>query len=164
MKKILIVLILFVTFCSLKGQTYINNDIDKIDFTNPKEYELGGITISGVQFLDNNILIMLTGLSVGDKITVPGDKISKAIENLWKQGLFGNIVVSVTKINDNIIFLDFNIEEKPRISKYSFTGIKKSEADNIREKIKLTKGDVVTENLLIRSKDIIIYLYTILIR
>jgi len=155
MKKILFVLISFITFCSLKAQTYINDDINKIDYTNPKVYILGGITISGVQFLDNNILIMLTGLSVGDKITVPGDKISKAIENLWKQGLFGNIVVSVTKINDNTIFLDFNIEEKPRITKFSFIGIKKSDADNIREKIKITKGDVVTENLLIRTKDII---------
>ena len=155
MKKILIVLISFIAFYSLKAQTYINDDINKIDFTNPKEYELGGITISGVQFLDNNVLITLTGLSVGDKITVPGDKISKAIENLWKQGLFGNIIVSVTKIIDNTIFLDFKIEEKPRLSKYSFIGIKKSEADNIREKIKLTKGDVVTENLIIRTKDLI---------
>lgn len=155
MKKFFIILISIFALYSAEAQTYINDDINNIDYTNPKEYVLGGITISGVQFLDNNILIMLTGLSVGDKITVPGDKISKAIENLWKQGLFGNISVSVVKIHENTIFLDFKIEEKPRLTKFSFTGIKKSEADNIREKIKLTKGDVVTENLLIRTKDII---------
>jgi len=156
MKKILLlIIILITTYLTTLGQTYINDDSNTFDYSNPKEYELGGITISGVQFLDNNIIIMLTGLSVGDKITVPGDKISNAIQNLWKQGLFGNIECTVTKIHENTIFLDFKIEEKPRLSRFTFNGIKKSEADNLREKIKLTKGDVVTDNTIIRTKDII---------
>jgi len=155
MKKIILGLISIFLLSNLIAQTIINDELYNIDYSNPKEYELGGITISGVQFLDNNILIMLTGLSVGDKVTVPGEKITKAIENLWKQGLFGNIECTIVKIHENTIFLNFYIEEKPRLTKFSFEGIKKSDADNIREKIKLTKGDVVTENLVIRTKDII---------
>jgi len=155
MKKLLLPLLCFILFHAVKAQTYINENVNSIDYASPKEYVIGGITFTGAQFLDNNILIMLTGLNVGDTISVPGDKISKAIQNLWKQGLFGNISISVTKIHENTIFLDFKVEEKPRLSKFSFTGIKKSDADNLREKINLTKGDVVSDNMIIKTKTII---------
>lgn len=156
MKKFLWAILLLICIAPSQAQVILTNEELNADYANPREYELGGITVSGVRFLDNNILIMLTGLSVGDTITVPGDKITKAVQNLWKQGLFGNIIVSITKIHGNTIFLDFYLEEKPRLSRFSFKGIKKSEADNIREKIKLTKGDVVSDNLINRTKDIII--------
>ncbi|NTW31891.1 MAG: outer membrane protein assembly factor BamA [Bacteroidetes bacterium] len=137
------------------SQISLNDDIPQIDYANPVEYEIGGITVSGIQNLDNNVLIMLTGLSVGDKITVPGEKITKAIENLWKQGLFEDIKINATSIKGTLIFLDIFIKERPRLSKFSFTGVKKSEADKLREEIKLTKGDVVTENVITHSKNII---------
>ncbi len=155
MKKLFFLFLCLIIINTLTAQTYINENINNIDYNSPKEYVIGGITFSGAQFLDNNILIMLTGLNVGDTISVPGDKISKAIQNLWKQGLFGNISVSAAKIHENTIFLDFKVEEKPRLSKFSFTGIKKSEADNLREKINLTKGDVVSDNMIIKTKTII---------
>ena len=91
---------LIISFCflfcfnNLVAQIIIGDDV-VIDYANPVEYELGGITISGVQFLDNNILIMLSGLTVGEKITIPGDEISNAIKNLWEQGLFGNIQITI---------------------------------------------------------------------
>ncbi|MDD3877118.1 MAG: outer membrane protein assembly factor BamA [Bacteroidales bacterium] len=154
MKKILGTLMCFMCLNLINAQIVIGDQID-IDYANPKEYELGGITFSGVQFLDNNILIMLTGLNIGDNISVPGEEISKAIENLWKQGLFGDISITIESIHENTVFLNIYLEEKPRLSKFSFNGIKKSEADNLREKINLTRGDVVNENTIIRTKNII---------
>jgi len=151
--NILTVFILYIP-CGF-SQISLTEDSVLIDYAKPLEYEIGGITISGVQNLDNNVLLMLSGLSVGDKINVPGDKITKAIENLWKQGLFEDIKISAVNIKGTLIFLDIFIKERPRLAKFSFTGVKKSEADKLREEIKLTKGDVVTENVIIHSKNII---------
>ncbi len=125
------------------------------DYASPKEFYIGGITVSGVKYLDGNVLIMLSGLTVGDKIKVPGDKLSQSVRKLWEQGLFEDIKISVTKIVDNQIFLDFNLTERPRLSKFQFNGIKKSDADDIRQKIRLVKGDYVTDNLIIKTKNII---------
>ena len=126
----------------------VNHSKD-ISYDNPKEYTIGGITVTGTKHLDQNVLILLSGLSVGDKIMVPGDRISDAVKKLWKQGLFSDISISVTKTQGANIFFNLNLTERPRLSKFSFSGIKKSEADDLREKIKLIKGKVVTEHLLI---------------
>jgi len=126
-----------------------------IDYSRPKEFEIGGITVSGVKYLDANVLIMLSGLTVGDRVEVPGDKITDAVKKLWDQGLFENVQISVTNVIGNQIFFDIYLKERPRLSRFSFTGIKKADADNIREKIRLTKGDYVTDNLLIKTRNII---------
>ncbi|MBN1338995.1 MAG: BamA/TamA family outer membrane protein [Bacteroidales bacterium] len=137
--------------CS-SGQVVFDDDI-RFDYASPQKYEIGGITVSGVKFLDNNVLIMLSGLSVGDMIEIPGEAVSAAIRNLWEQGLFENVIISATKIEGNTIFLNYELQERPRLSVFSFDGIKKTEADNIRDEIKLTSGDVVTDNLLIRTNN-----------
>ena len=130
-------------------------DLKELDYANPKKYEIGGITISGVKYLDNSVLITLSGLTVGDVVSIPGEKISQAIRNLWDQGLFENVIVSITNVQGNLVFLNIDLKERPRMSSFSFGGIKKSEADNIRDEIKLASGDVVTDNMLIRTTNTI---------
>src|ERR1035437_6985669 len=75
-----------------------------IDYSSPKEYIIAGITVSGVKYLDNNVLIMLSGLTIGDKVKIPGDKITQAVRKLWEQGLFEDIKVSISQIVDNQIY------------------------------------------------------------
>lgn len=148
-----LILSLFLLFSfQLRSQAVLGDNIDKVDYNDPKLYEIGGIVISGVQYLDKNALIILSGLSIGDKINIPGDEITKAIKNLWSQGLFENVRISSTGIQSNLIFLEIYLEERPRLHRYSFSGIKKGEADKIREEIKLTTGDIVTDNTLIRTQ------------
>src|SRR5690606_21181431 len=111
-----------------------------------KEYIIGGITVSGTRFLDNDLMITVTGLSVGDKIRVPNDeKVTRAIRNLWKQELFSDISIEATRIVGDKIFLNIDILERPRLSKYNFKGIKKSEATELKDKVGLVKSRVVTE-------------------
>ena len=124
-----------------------------LDYTNPQKYEIGGITVSGTKFLDPATLISVTGLKVGDEITIPGEDISKAINKLWEQGILGNVEVSATKVEGRYIFLDFYLTERPRLSKFAFTGIKKGQADDLRDKIKLIRGKVVTDALLNNTKN-----------
>lgn len=114
----------------------------------PKEYEIGGILIEGADHLDPHVLTLLSGLTIGDKVQVPGEKFSTAISNLWKQGLFEDIKIAATKIEGKYIFLKIIVIERPRMSKFSLKGMTKSEADDVRDKINLTKGKVVTDALL----------------
>jgi outer membrane protein insertion porin family len=156
MRKLALLSILLISgFYQSIAQTSLGSELNNIDYSRPKEYEIGGITVSGVETLDRNVLIMLSGLSVGDKITIPGDKLSKAIESLWAQGLFADIEIGASKIQGGTIFLDIYLEERSKLAKFSFRGVKKSEADDLREKIKLTRGQVVTENSKSNAKRII---------
>ena len=87
----------------------------KIDYNNPREFKVGGITVSGARNFDSQAIILFSGLSVGDRITIPGEEISKAIKNLWKQKLFDNIQVSVKEVRGNEIFLDIGLIERAQI-------------------------------------------------
>jgi outer membrane protein insertion porin family len=143
-----ILLLLFALFfTSSVAQVQIGTMDELIDYSNPREYEVGGITVTGVQFLDESAIITLTGITVGEKIRVPGDEISDAINNLWKQGLLADVKVVAKKIEGNLIFLEFALQERPRLSKFSFNGVSKNEADKLREKLQLVTGKVITENL-----------------
>ena len=146
-------LILFVTV--LNAQISIGNDLSKISYDTPTEYTIGGIEVVGIEYLDKNLIIMLSDIEIGEKIKIPGDDITGAIRRLWDQGLFDNISIVASDIKANKIFLKIILSERPRLSKFSFEGIRKTEADDIREKINLTRGDVVNDHLLIRSKNII---------
>jgi outer membrane protein insertion porin family len=123
-----------------------------VDYTKPVEYEIGGITVTGTEYLDKSVLVMLAGLNVGDKVTIPGEEISKSIKKLWDQGLFENIGIYITDIQGENVFLELRLKERPRLSRFSLKGISKSEADNLREKINITRGDVVTEGMLMNAK------------
>lgn len=159
-KRLLIFLLLASVWIPLKAQISLGSDLTEIDYSAPHTYTIGGITVSGVQYLDNNVLITISELKVAEQIQVPGDKITKAIQKLWDQGLFDNVRIIATKIDGDLIFLNIDLVERPRMSKFSFTGIKKAEADALREKIKIVSGDVVTDNMIIRTRSIIQKHYT----
>ncbi len=137
-----------------------NGSTIQLDYAAPQEYEIGGIKASGVRFLDPNALISITGLRVGDKITIPGDQISGAVKKLWKQKILGDVQVAISSIEGNYIFLDFKLTERPRLSKFKFIGVKKSESDDIRESIRLIRGKVVTDAVLSKTKTKIERYYT----
>ncbi len=153
--SILLIIIMMMLSSNVAYSQEKQTSDDRIDYTSPKEYFIGGITISGVKYLDNNVLIMISGLSVGDKITIPGDDIAKAIKKLWKQGLFENIVITYTKIQGDKIYLDIELIEMPKLNRFSFRNIRKSEADDLRDELGIVRGDAVNENVIIRSRNII---------
>lgn len=139
----------------LFAQISIGSDLSKINYERPTEYVIGGVEVSGVEYLDKNVIIMLSELEIGKRVKVPGDEITGAIRKLWEQGLFDNVSITASSIKGTNIFLTIHLQERPRLSKFSFEGIRKSEADDIREKINLTRGDVVTDHLIVRTKSII---------
>ena len=90
MKKIIVAVLFALNAVMAFAQSETSSDI-KIDYSKPKEYEIGGITVSGVKYLNQTTMINLSGLQVGQKIEVPGDAITKSLNKLWKHGLFGDV-------------------------------------------------------------------------
>ena len=119
--RLLFLLFFVVTFgSSVMAQIQIGNDMSEIDYSLPRDYEIGGITVTGVKYLDPQVLVMISGLQVGETIEVPGDKITNAIRKLWDQGLFEDINITCTSKIGRKIFLNIDLKERPRISKFSF--------------------------------------------
>lgn len=130
--------------------TILNSSI--IDYSQPKDYIIGDISISGVKHLSESVLINMSGLNTGDEITIPSDQISSAIYKLWNQGLFKNIDIKISSIVENKINLEIELEEYPRLSKFKFKGkISKSDISTLKEDLKLIRGKVLTQNLIINS-------------
>ncbi|HEV2354690.1 MAG TPA: POTRA domain-containing protein [Puia sp.] len=116
--------------------------------TPPKEYTIAGIKITGTKYLDESLLQSISGLTVGDKVTIPGgDNFSKAINNLWNQRLFANVAIYFTKLVGTSLYIEINVTERPRLSNFYFRGVRKGDGDDLTTKTGLIKGRVVTENM-----------------
>lgn len=156
--KIIVAVILVLNVVSTFAQSTIDTNV-KIDYSKPKEYEIGGISVSGVKYLNESVLLNMSGLQVGQKIEVPGDAITKAINKLWKHGLFGDVQIYVTKIVDDKIYLNFHLKERPRLSNVEFKGISKSQAEDVKEEISLMRGSQVTDEMISSSCKKIVKFY-----
>ncbi len=118
----------------------------------PKQYTIAGITVTGTKAFDQNLIISISGLAVGDKITIPGsDVFSKAISKLWKQNLVVNIEIYLTKLIGKDLYVELAITERPRLADFKFTGIKKGEKDDLVTKMGLSKDRVITDNMKISA-------------
>ena len=149
LRNIQLVFIFCLSFISISSQTsYTNYELT------PREYTLAGISIEGVSFLDHEVVIQKSGLQRGQKIAIPSDKISKAISKLWDQGLFSEVVILKEKVQGGNLFLRIKLKERPRMSRYSFSGISKSDADQLREDLDLYSGKIITEALKMNVKNI----------
>ncbi|HMR91130.1 MAG TPA: POTRA domain-containing protein [Chitinophagaceae bacterium] len=113
----------------------------------PKEYKIADISISGIRYLDTAIVLSISGLQAGDKFTHPGsDLFAKAISNLWRQKLFSNIQIYVTRIVDDNVSIEIAVTEMPKLGNFKFIGPKKTEAEELQGKIGLAKQTIYTEN------------------
>ncbi len=131
------------------GNVSVNPELEAI-FTSktPKEYKIAGITVGGAKAFDANLIISISGLAVGDKVTIPGtDIFSKAIGKLWKQNLISSVEISFTKLEGKDLYIHLEITERPRLASFKFIGIKKGDRDELDKKAALVKERVVTENM-----------------
>jgi outer membrane protein insertion porin family len=110
------------------------------------ELTIGDITVTGTKYLDAELIKSVTGLAPGDKIKLSGDPaISKAIKKLWEQQLFSDVGIYITKIVDNKASLEIAIKERPRLSTFKIVGVSKSQETEIKEKLTIVPGRMITE-------------------
>ena len=156
MIKFLIVLLFTITsagaFSQLKSGDIVGGDNS---FLEPKKYTIASTQVLGVDNLDHDAIRIVSGLTVGKQITIPGQDISKAIETLWAQNLFSDVQIGYDKIYKDEIFLVIKLVGRPKLNGYKFAGIRKGEEDNLKEIIDLTPGQTITESLLTNTRNII---------
>lgn len=151
------VLILAICLCAvaIRAQIIVGGDTPegpvKIDYSSPKTYEVGGITSSGTAPLDQRLLMF----HVGDIIDIPGEKISKSIKNLWNTGLYEDVEITATRVQGDLIFLDVRLEDRARLIAFGFKGTTKSEENDLREKLGISQGNIVNDNMKITCQNII---------
>ncbi len=135
-----------------------NNDSLKVlPYDSPKDYEIGGVNVTGANFSDDNAIASIAGFKVGDKIRIPGPKITKAIKALWKLRLFTDVQVIQEKTIGDVVFLELVVQERPRLSRFTYNGIKKGHEEKLNEEVGkfLLKGGIVTENIKVNAKEAI---------
>jgi outer membrane protein insertion porin family len=123
-------------------------DSGTLNYANPTEYIIAGIDVTGLQVLDKNAIISLTGLRIGDKVKIPGDAISNGVRKLWKHGLVGDVSIEVERIEGLNVHLLIRLAERPRLSDFYFVGISKGRQSSLKEDMTLIKGKIVNDAMI----------------
>lgn len=118
----------------------------------PRSLNIAAITVDGVSNYDEYLLVGLSGLSVGQKIELPGEEITKAVKRYWRNGLFSNVAISADSIVGDSVYLHIQLTQRPRISEIRFNGLKKQEREDLQEKLGLIKDNQLTPNMIDRAK------------
>ncbi len=126
-----------------------------IDYENPREYVIADVTVSGIEFIQKEVLISLSGLRKGKKIFLPGDEVTDVLNKFWNQGLFSDARITATQIRNDSVWLDIYLTEQSRMSTLEIEGIGKSEREDVFEKINLRPGQQVTADIMDNTRRII---------
>ena len=110
----------------------------------PMTCTIGGLSVKGVEGYEDYVLTGLSGLSVGQEISVPGQEITEAVKRYWRHGLFSKVSISADSIVGDKIYLCFNLSLRPRVSAINYHGIKKSEREDMEAKLGIMKGSQIT--------------------
>ncbi len=120
-----------------------------------KTYEIADITVSGASSYEDFVLIGFSGLAKGDRIEIPGDAITKSIRRFWKQGMFSDVKIEATKIEDGKVWLNIALKQRPRVSSVEYNGIRRSDKEDLEVKVGISRGAQMTPNLADRAKTVI---------
>ena len=118
----------------------------------PRSGVIGGIAVSGVEGYEDYMLTGISGLTVGQKIELPGQEITEAVKRYWKHGLFSNVQIAADSIVGDKIYLHFYLALRPRVSTINYIGVKKSEREDLETKLGLLKGNQITPNMIDRAE------------
>ena len=148
------VVTLFVVFgfCStaMAQEKIVNPDISYAG--TPRSCIIGGINVHGVEGYEDYMLTGLSGLQVGQQISLPGSEITEAVKRYWRHGLFSNVTISADSIVGDTVYLALNLALRPRVSTINYYGIKKSEREDMEAKLGIMKGSQITPNMIDRAK------------
>ncbi len=129
--------------------------IDSLNYMAPKDYIIGGVTVTGSKNLDKDVLLTISKLNKGDKINLPGEANAKVIKDMYAQNIFDDVQLYITNINLDTVYLEIAVKELPRLSRMHLTGVRKGEIDDIQKKVSDKTGKIVNQNLLSTTTAII---------
>ncbi|HCV16404.1 MAG TPA: outer membrane protein assembly factor BamA [Rikenellaceae bacterium] len=133
----------------------INTRTAVTDYNRPQNYIVGGIKVSGIKYATENQVIGQTGLSVGDTIQIPSDEISSIIKRLYAQRLFSEVAMYIDSVSRDTVFLNLYLQERPRIIRWDFEGVRTGERSDLNERLKLRRGGELSDYVISSSSEII---------
>ncbi len=137
-----------------RGAINLSNP-DEISYLQPKDFVIGGVTVSGAQYLDTDVLITISKLVVGQYIEVPGEATSNVIKDLMAQNLFEDVQLWATRIDGETIYFDIRVQERPRLTRIELNGLSKSQTEEINKRLNSSTGKIVNENLFKNTRNTI---------
>ena len=136
----------------------ITNAQDKIVFPDityagsPRDVVIGGINVSGMSGYEDYMLTGISGLTVGQHIELPGTAITEAVKRYWKHGLFSEVQIAADSLVGDKVYLHISLKARPRVSQINYIGLKKSERQDMEQKLGILKGGQITPNMIDRAK------------
>ncbi|MCI1640464.1 MAG: BamA/TamA family outer membrane protein [Bacteroidales bacterium] len=129
----------------------------EVDYNSPKTYVIGGVSVSGNHYFGSQQIIMLSRLQKGNKVTVPGDDLSSIVTRLWRQKYFQSVSVTIDSLSSDrdSAFFTIHIKEKPRVSRWTFTGVRNGEKKDLMERLNLKRSGEFSDYVSKASTDII---------
>jgi outer membrane protein insertion porin family len=147
-KKIVSGLILSLSFLFT-----LNASAQDLPITDAEKYILGGIEVTGSTSYNESTVIAFTGLSVGEELYIPGERISKVLKKLWDLGLFSDINFYLTKVEDGKAYLELEIVEVPKLETVKIRGIKERKRKDIIKDNSINPGTKLTDNFIVNTKN-----------
>ena len=154
-KQILCAALLLLTGLSLRAQT--SRSGIEVDYSHPKKYVVGGVSVEGNQYFNQHQILQLTGLQAGQELTVPGEDVTGIVKRLVAQRYFEDVAVVVDSLSakaDTAWFV-ISVRERPRVSRWNYTGVKGGEKKDLQERLNLRPGREYSEYVKNTSVDII---------
>lgn len=148
--RILLVAALLTSVGAMAQEKIVNPDISYAGI--PRTCKIGGIAVSGVDGYEDYMLTGISGLAVGQEVSVPGQEITDAVKRYWKHGLFSKVRIAADSIVGDKVYLHFYLAVRPRVSTINYVGLKKSEKEDMEAKLGLLKGSQITPNMIDRAK------------
>ena len=153
--RIIPLLLLSVLGLPLAAQQEDNGVI--VDYNSPKKYIVGGVTVEGNNYFGPDQIIQLTGLQKGLEVTVPGDDMSSIVNRLWLQRYFEDVAISIDHLGEtpDTAYFKISITERPRVSRWTFSGVKSGEQKELQERLNLRRGGEFSDYVAKTASDII---------
>ncbi len=151
------VLLLLLLAASLPLAAQQSEDGVIVDYNSPKKYIVGGVSVEGNSYFSPNQIIQITGLQKGIEVTVPGDDISSIVNRLWQQRFFEDVALSIDHLGEtpDTAYFKISIVERPRVSRWTFSGIKTGDQKELMERLNLRRGGEFSDYVARTSTDII---------
>ncbi len=128
-----------------------------VDYNNPGKYVVGGVTVEGNSYVSSDQIVQLSGLRKGMDVTVPSDFFSMLIDKMWHRRYFEDVSVSIDSLSAtrDTAYFKISVTERPRVSRWTFSGIKSGDQKDLKERLNLKPGGVFSDYVAKTSTDII---------
>ena len=151
------VFLVLMAVLSFPAMAQLSQDEITVDYNNPRKYVVGGIEVEGNHYFSPDQIIQVSGLQKGLTVTVPGDDVSSIVDRLWLQRYFEDVAVVIDSIapSRDTAFFKICITERPRVSRWTFSGVKSGEQKELLERLNLRRGGEFSDYVAKTATDII---------